>query len=219
MSAENPRPRATTGTSATLYVSDNMIEMRKLFVAAALGLAGLGVLVSSCGGGGTESTTAPLASADLITSTASTTPRARRTATPSPTATATPLEVCAPNPDPAPPNLLQILEPLPGAEVKIPVHVRGWSSTIGEKGTVSLGVVDEKQNPVQVINLPAEPRDYRVAPPGMDVTDATYPFAADVVLNDVTQPTPYCLWVYLGTDDQGHARQVVQVPVVFLPRG
>jgi len=185
---------------------------------AVLALIGACLLFASCGGGDDAASATPELSINVITSTGSTTPRARRSASPSPSATATPLDVCAPNPDPAPASLLQILEPAPGQQVKIPVHVRGWSSTIGETGTVALGVVDDHQNVVQGINLPAEPREYRVAPPGLDVTANTYPFAADVVLNDVTVPTPFCLWVYLSTDDQGHAKQVVQVPVVFLPR-
>jgi hypothetical protein len=78
--------------------------------------------------------------------------------------------------------------------------------------------VDEKQSTIQVNDLPSQPRDYRVAPAGMDVTPDTFPFAADIVLNDVSAPTPYCLWAYLGVDEEGHAKQVVQVPVVFLPR-
>ena len=50
------------------------------------------------------------------------------------------------------------------------------------------------------------------------MTPNTYPFAADVILNDVSSPTPYCLWAYLSVDEEGHAKQVVQIPVVFLPR-
>ena len=97
--------------------------------------------------------------------------------------------------------------------------MRGWGSTIGlaDKGVV-LSVVDQKQSVVQTINLPPQPRDYRVSPPGLDITDNTRPFAADIVIADVTEPTPYCLWMYLYTDDTGHARQVVQVPVIIVPR-
>jgi hypothetical protein len=52
----------------------------------------------------------------------------------------------------------------------------------------------------------------------MAVGDFTRPFAADVVLPDVTAPTPYCLWIHLGTSDTGRATGVVQVPIVLLPR-
>jgi hypothetical protein len=102
--------------------------------------------------------------------------------------------------------------------VRIPVHVRGWSSAFEPGKNVSVAIVDEKQNVIQINTLPAGIRDYRVAPPGMEVTDKTFPFAADIILNDVSAPTPYCLWAYLDVDEEGEARQVVQVPVIFLPR-
>jgi hypothetical protein len=180
-------------------------------------LVGACLLAMACGGGGATPT--PVLSVALLTSSGSATPRAVKTPEPSPTATATPIQVCAPNPDPAPVNVLQVQEPLAGQQVTIPVFVRGWGSTIGlaDKGVV-LSVVDQKQSVVQTINLPLQPRDYRVPPPGLDITDNTRPFAADIVIPDVTEPTPYCLWVYLNTDDTGHAKQVVQVPVVIVPR-
>jgi hypothetical protein len=175
------------------------------------------LVAAACGGGSESSSPSPQISVSLITATGNTTPRARKTATETPTPTPTPLQVCAPNPDPAPVNLLQILEPKAGEQVDIPVHVRGWSSAFAPGTTVSLAVVDERQNVVQVNNLPPEPRDYRIAPPGLDVNDNTYPFAADIILNTVTAPTPFCLWAYLGVDADGHAKQVVQVPVIFKP--
>jgi len=181
-------------------------------------LLGACLLAAACGGSSEGSTSTPGVSLSAVTPSGDTTPRARKTATPSPTATATPLQVCAPNPDPAPATVLQLLEPAAGAQIQVPVHVRGWVSNLDPGKTISLAVVDEKQNVVQVNNLPPEPRDYRVAPPGLAVTDNTYPFAADIVLNNVTAPTPYCLWAYLSVDDQGHAKQVVQLPVMFLPR-
>jgi hypothetical protein len=184
-----------------------------------LGALGACLLAMACSGGGDAATPTPALSVALLTSSGSVTPRAVKTPLPSPTARATPLQVCAPNPDPAPVNVLQIQGPLAGQQVTIPIFVRGWGSTIGlaNKGVV-LSVVDQKQSVVQTINLPPQPRDYRVPPPGLDITDNTRPFAADIVIADVTEPTPYCLWVYLNTDDQGHARQVVQVPVVIGPR-
>jgi hypothetical protein len=191
--------------------------MRKsVTIAAAAVLIVMG-LAAACGGGGDDSPS-PDISAAAITQTGNTTPRARRTASPSPTPTATPLQVCATNPDPAPASLLQLLEPQPGSQIKIPVHVRGWSSGFDPGNTVSLAVVDEKQRVVQVNHLPPEPREYRVPPPGMEVTDKTFPFAADIILNDVTTPTPFCLWAYVSVDGRGQPRQVVQVPVVFVPR-
>ena len=193
------------------------MQQRNVLWMGVLGSAWL--LALACGSGGDDATPTPALSVALLTSSGSATPRAVKTEVPSPTPTATPLQVCAPNPDPAPVNVLQVQQPLTGQQVTIPVFVRGWGSTIGlaNKGVV-LSVVDEKQSVLQTINLPAQPRDYRVPPPGLDITDNTRPFAADIVLPDVTEPTPYCLWVYLNTDDTGHAKQVVQVPVVIVPR-
>ena len=184
-----------------------------------LGVLGSACLLALACGSGDAATPTPALSVALLTSSGSATPRAVKTPVPSPTATATPLQVCAPNPDPAPVNVLQVQAPLAGQQVTIPVFVRGWGSTIGlaDKGVV-LSVVDQKQSVVQTINLPPQPRDYRVPPPGLDITGNTRPFAADIVIADVIEPTPYCLWVYLNTDDTGHARQVVQVPVIMVPR-
>src|SRR3990172_7796798 len=142
-----------------------------------------------------------------------TTPRPRRTPVVTASPTATPLKVCAANPDPASPKLLQVLEPVPEQKVKIPIEVRGWGSNIGVKDVgVTLAVVDAKQNVLQALDLPPQPRTYRVAPPGLDITEFTRPFGADVVINGVKEPTPYCLWVYQETTETGSPRGVVQVP-------
>jgi hypothetical protein len=126
--------------------------------------------------------------------------------------------VCAPNPDPASPKVLQVQEPQANQELRLPVHVRGWGSVIGENNRgVALSIVDQKQSVVQVNNLPPLPREFRAAPPGLEVTDHTRPFAADIVINNLKEPTPYCLWVYLGTNQAGRAQQVVQIPVVIHP--
>ena len=58
---------------------------------------------------------------------------------------------------------------------------------------------------------------YRVVPAGIEVTDFTRPFAADVVLTDIAEPTPLCLWIYLETTGEGIPRGVLQVPIVVLP--
>jgi len=188
---------------------------------ATLGLPGaLLVLGLACGGGGDSDVDngGDDVQVVVVTPTGPVTARPRRTPTPSPVATPTPLVVCAPNSDLAPPALLQVEEPVAGQQVRLPVHVRGWGSGIGENNKgVTLAIVDQRQNVVQVNNLPPLPREYRVPPKGMTVTDFTRPFAADVVLPNVTEPTPFCLWVYLGTTETGRAEQVVQVPVVILP--
>jgi hypothetical protein len=197
-----------------------MITMREWFVVGAA-LAGLVLVLAACGGGDvTEGNDEPGGvSAAPLTASGPPTQRPRRTFTPSPTASATPLEVCAQNPNPADPKILQVEAPRANEQVRLPVHVRGWGSTIGQNSQgVFLGVVNEKQDVIQVNKLPPLPRDYRVAPPGLEITEFTRPFAADIVLNNVTEPTPYCLWIYLSVNEQGRAQQVVQVPIVILPR-
>lgn len=194
------------------------MRIRRWKIAALIVMGAVLVITLGCGGGGEGPTPTSDVQVIPISPTGSVTPRPRRTPTPSVSPTPTPLEVCAPNLDPAQPAVLQVEEPLAEAQVRIPVHVRGWGSAIGEndKG-VTLSVVDARQNVVQVNNLPPQPREYRVPPRGLTVTEFTRPFAADVVLPNVTEPTPYCLWVYLSTTEQGRAQQVVQVPVVILP--
>jgi len=178
------------------------------------------VLVVSCGGGDSEagSSTDDLTGIVVTQTAGPATALPRRTAPPSEAPTPTPVAVCAPNPDPAPPKVLQVQEPQPEQQVKIPFHVRGWGSNIGEGNRgVALGVVDAKQSVVQVLNLPAQPNTYRLPPPSLDRTDNTRPFAADIVIQGITAPTPYCLWIYLETTPEGRPRGVVQVPVVVVP--
>jgi len=123
-----------------------------------------------------------------------------------------------PAPDPASPKALQVQEPQPQQQLKIPFHVRGWGSNIGQNNRgVALGIVDAKQSIVQVLNLPPQPNTYRLPPPDLERTDNTRPFAADIVIDGVKEPTPYCLWVYLETTPEGRPRGVVQVPVVVVP--
>jgi hypothetical protein len=188
-------------------------------IAGVLALSASTVAVG-CGGGGSEagSSDNDLGGIIVTQTPGPATALPRRTATPSVAPTPTPLAVCAPNPDPAPPKALQIQEPHPEQQVKIPFHVRGWGSNIGQDNRgVALGVVDGKQSVVQVLNLPPQPNTYRLPPAGLDRTDNTRPFAADIVIQGVTAPTPYCLWIYQSTTPEGRPRGVVQVPVVVVP--
>jgi hypothetical protein len=195
--------------------------MRKLYsaIAAAPALLCLAVLGAACGSdAGGDSQATPDVIVDIPTVTGDVTPRPRRTAIPSVTPSPTPLKVCAPNPDPAAFSLLQIQEPSPEQRVKVPFHVRGWGSNIGfEQRGVALAIVNAKQEVTQVLDLPPQPREFRIAPGGMQVTEFTQPFAADVVINGVTEPTAFCLWIYLEATASGSPKGVVQIPIVVTP--
>lgn len=192
---------------------------RAVLVNLALAVAALAV---ACGGGGSAQPAGTGGQDGIVvllpSPTAQPAPPPRKTPTPAPTPSPTPLAVCGTNPDPASPKLLQVEEPKPEARVKLPVHVRGWGSTIGkdERG-VALAVVDAKQTVLQVLDLPPQPRTYRVVPVGIEITEFTRPFAADVVIPDITEPTPICLWIYQETTAEGVPKGVLQVPIVVLP--
>jgi hypothetical protein len=176
-------------------------------------------VLAACGGGSNaEDSDSPDIVVDFASPSGDVTPRPRRSPVTTPAPTPTPIKVCAPNPDPASPALLQVAQPGAEERVKVPFHVRGWGSNIGFEGRgVALAVVNGKQEVTQVLRLPPQPREYRIAPPGMTVTDFTQPFAADVVINGLTEPTAYCLWVYLETDAGGRPKGVVQIPIVATP--
>jgi hypothetical protein len=170
--------------------------------------------------GGDDGAGGPDASGVVIISTseATKTPRPSPTKELSPTPSPTPLEICSPNPDPAPPAVLQVEAPAAGEKMTIPVHVRGWSSNIGEEGkVVFIAVVDQEQKVLQMNQVPAQPRDFRLPPAGLGVSDFTRPFAIDILLDDVVEETPYCIWVYQEVDGAGRARGVVQIPITVEP--
>jgi hypothetical protein len=155
---------------------------------------------------------------DLASPSGEVTPRPRRTPVATPAPTPTPLKVCAPNPDPAAPAQLQVQEPAFEAQLKVPFHIRGWGSNIGfENRGVAVAIVNGKQEVTQVLRLPPQPREYRIAPAGLTITDFTQPFAADVVINGLKEPTAYCLWVYLETTAAGRPTGVIQIPIIVSP--
>ena len=99
------------------------------------------------------------------------------------------------------------------------MHVRGWSSNIGEEDkVVFVAVVDQKQDVLQTNKVPHQPREFRVAPAGLEITEFTRPFAVDITLEDIVRETPLCIWVYQDVDAEGQARGVVQIPIVVEPR-
>jgi hypothetical protein len=159
-----------------------------------------------------------------------------RTPTPTPTPTATPSTptptpaptfapaespepvVCTFNDFPAPPELLQVLEPQPEAEVGAPLLVRGWGSTIGfeDKG-VAVGLVTADGELVDVLEVPPLEREELEPPEELDDTEFTRPFVAEVPVEGISEPTPFCLWVYLDTTEDGLPVDAIQMPVVVVP--
>src|SRR3990172_7225138 len=141
-------------------------------------------LVVACGGGGGSSSGGE-GTPDLLVSFPSpsgdVTPRPRKTPIPSESPSPTPLKVCAPNPDPAQPSVLQVEDPKPEQQVKVPFHVRGWGANIGfQNQGVAVAVVNAKQETVQVLDLPPQPRTFRIAPAGLGITEFTRPFGVGV---------------------------------------
>ena len=178
----------------------------------------LTLLAAACGGDGDASGPNDSGVVIVATSNVTATPLPSRTKEPTPTPSPTPLVICSPNPDPAPPAVLQVEAPAAGEKMTIPVHVRGWSANIGEEGkVVFVAIVDQEQNVLQINKVPPQPRDFRLPPVGLTVTDFTRPFAIDILLDDVAEGTPYCIWVYQEVDGAGKARGVVQVPITIEP--
>jgi hypothetical protein len=182
--------------------------------------AGIALVTLSMACGGNSGETAPADDVVIVVTTPrpELTPRARSTPPPTPEPSPTPLHACGPNPDPAPRSLLQIVDPQPEARIKSPVHVRGWGSDIGRDNLgVALAVLNARGDIMQVLDLPPQPRTFRTAPPGLEITEHTRPFAADVVIGGVSQPTPFCIWVYSSTTEDGTPRGVLQLPILVTP--
>lgn len=194
-------------------------SIRARFLAPVVAFAAGGLIGAACIGGN-DSNGGDDFTVIIQTPLQTEAPTATAEPTPSPTPrpTPSPAPVCGQNPDPAPPNLLQVVDPNPNEEVKEPFEVQGWGSTIGKDNAgVAVAIVDFRSQTLQVLDVPPQPRAFRVPPGGLDITDDTRPFGADVVIGPVVEATRYCLWVYLETDDEGHARSVVQVPITVVP--
>ena len=193
------------------------------FAGGAVAVAAMLMLVSGClgggdddgggGGGGFDVTfETPVPNDDTPTPVITPSP----SATPSPSPT--PFPICGSNPDPAPPEVLQVQTPEMEAEVMVPCEVQGWGSTIGKDDVgVAVAIVNDKLQVLDVLDVPPQPRAYRLEPSGLDVNDDTRPFGADVVIANVVEPTRFCVWIYLETDADGLPKQVVQVPITVLP--
>ncbi len=198
---------------------------RSALTAASLVL--LAVLVGACGqmGFGDEGDGGVVVSVRTPAATPTPTPSAS-TPTPSPTPTPVPVPrpeptsalACTFNDYPAPPELLQVEEPQPEAEVGVLFPVRGWGSSIGfEERGVAVAVVNADGELVEVLEVPPLEREDRVPPEGLEDTEFTRPFAVEVPVEGLSEPTQFCLWVYLDTTEDGLPVDAIQVPVVVVP--
>ena len=209
------------GTASALirYKPDMTTKQMPRTIPFLAAVGALMLLSLACGGDGNESGPNATGVSVVISSSGPTaTPPPSRSPSPTPTPTPSPLVVCSPNPDPAAPAVLQVETPEADVKTTIPVRVRGWSSNIGEEDkVVFVAVVDQKQDVLQTNEVPPQPREFRVPPAGLEITEFTRPFAIDILLDDVVRETPFCIWVYQDVDEEGKARGVVQVPIIVEP--
>src|SRR3990170_674390 len=201
------------------------VNLRYVWPLGVILAVALAALAIACGGGSDAERTIDIR---LPTATATSIPVATPTIAPSPTPTRTPTpgpNVCSPNPDDAPPSLLQVQEPAPEAKVGNPFHVRGWGSEIAQDNRgVVVAVFNAAGAPLPVSGnkdtskeVPPEPKAGRIAPPGLTTTGHPAPFATDILLTGLREQTRFCIWVFTETTEDGRAKHVVQVPITVLP--
>ncbi len=166
-----------------------------LFLAA---LAAIAIWLGACGDDD-EGTASPTATA---AATVTVPPRtASPTATAAPTPSPTP-KVCAPNPDPAKPDIVDVVQPSPGDTVASPLKVAGKIATF--EATFRITIFDAAGT--QIADQVAMSAQGQTLAP----FSATVPFT-------VSTPTPACLWVYENSARDGLPIHVVQVPVTLVP--
>jgi len=117
-----------------------------------------------------------------------------------------------------------VLEPRPAesrevVEVRSPLRVSGWGSQIAKTG-VRVGLVDKEAHVLAFVPLTPLPAEGQAPPAGLQVTEETAPFAADVPFTvlpfAVSEATPVCLWVFQQSPT-GEPFNVVQVALILLP--
>ncbi len=158
-----------------------------LFLAA---LAAIAILLGACGDddGGSASPTAPHTPPPTQTLSTGQTPA--------------PLNVCAPNPDPAQPDMVTVTQPLAGDAVASPLHVTGKIAAF------------EATFRITIFNAAGQQVADQVAMSAEGQTLA--PFSATVPFT-VSNPMPACLWVYENSARDGLPIHVVQVPLTLKP--
>ncbi len=98
-------------------------------------------------------------------------------------------------------------------------HLRGWGSTESfQQIGVGVAVIGADQEVVLVLDpVPSQPRAFRALPSGLKNTEFSSPFGVDIQITDLAGQTPFCLWVFVETDEEGIPKGVVQVPVQVAP--
>ena len=176
-------------------------------------LSSLLVLLSlaACGDDDEDAADTPTPSASATATTSATTSATTPATTPASTTAAattvapisTPQNVCLANPDPATPDINNVVAPADFAQVTSPVQVYGEIAAF--EAQFNITVFDAQGN--TIADEPAMSNEGQTLAPFF----ASVPFT-------VTAPTAACIWVYDISNADGVSRQdVVQIPVTLLP--
>jgi hypothetical protein len=110
--------------------------------------------------------------------------------------------VCPPNPDPAPPTVAVVSQPLPNASVTSPLTVSGMVEAF--EATFQAQLLDGQQNQLaHVVGMSS-------------AGQVLSPFSVQLTFS-VTAPTPACLRIYQQSAKDGSDTKIVLVPLVLLP--
>ena len=82
---------------------------------------------------------------------------------------------------------------------------------------MAVGLVTADGTLVTVLEVPPLDREEMEPPEGLDDTEFSRPFVAEVPVEGLSEPTSFCLWVYLDTTEDGLPVDAVQMPVVVGP--
>jgi hypothetical protein len=110
--------------------------------------------------------------------------------------------VCAPNPDPATPDMTFVDAPSSGDSVTSPLTVSGQIAAFEAQFNITL--YDADGDPI--VDVPAMSEE----------GNTLAPFSTDIEF-EVSEETPACLWVYDISEADGEPSQVAQVPLTLLP--
>ena len=148
-------------------------------------------------------TPTPTPSATATATASATTPAATTAAATTVAPISTPQDVCLANPDPATPDINNVVAPADFAQVTSPVQVYGEIAAF--EAQFNITVFDAQGN--TIADEPAMSNEGQTLAPFF----ASVPFT-------VTAPTAACIWVYdISNADGVSRRDVVQIPVTLLP--